>query len=1179
MNDNKKSKEQLIKELSELRLENNSLKLRVVDADKNADDKNKQMASVEALQEINRHYNELIEQTRDVIFVLSNQGLVVSLNQAFERITGWEVKEWIGKPFIGLLNPDDVPLVRERISKVLKGNINQLLELRIQKKSGGYLYSEILSSPQVDNGTIIGILGIGRDITDRKLTENALQESEERFKALSKIGNEGLMIHNKGIILDVNPAFARLVGHSSPDDLIGKNGLEVVRFTPESKQIVIDNMLNQSSDSYDIEILDENEKIIPVETGSTEIFYRGNKARLVYMRDITERKRTEEELASERTLLRTLVDLLPALVYVKDRESRFILANESCAHYMGASSSQELIGKTDAEFYPPEIAAGFRSEELEVLNGIPKVNKEENGGIPTGTRQVFIVTKVPLKDNNGKIIGLIGTSFDINEIKKTEEARILSESNLQALINNANESIWSLDNNYNLIITNDNFRISYLAAYNIELKLGINLVSILSPELKEFWKPKYDIALSGEKISFEFKENIQNNLYYFNVNLNPIFSEGKITGVSALSVDITNQKRSEDKMRSSEERLKILFDYAPDAYFLTDIKGNFIDGNLASEKLLGYDKTELIGRNLLESELLSINQIPRAAKILIKNSSGLATGPDEFELTRKDGSNITVELITHPVEIGGQTLILGLARDINDRRAAENALRESEENFRVLFNENPLPTILSDIPSGKIEFVNKKLAAAMNMNPNDILGKTAIDLGLLKDPQDLEKLTTLITNQGFIDNMEIDKVFPNGQSGTDLVFMRLVTINGKQNCLTVVQDITERKQAEMAIVKAREKAEESDRLKSAFLANMSHEIRTPMNGILGFAELLRTQLLTSEEQREYIDIIEKSGARMLNILNDLIDISKIESGQMIISASEFNINEQMEFIFSFFKHEVSGKGISLSFINDLPLNEAIIKTDKEKVNAILTNLIKNAIKFTNEGSIKFGYKRKGKYLQFFVKDTGTGIAMELREIIFERFRQGSESLARNYEGAGLGLSISKSFVEMLGGKIWVESEPGKGSTFYFTVPYNAEPGDTSIFIKTALKVEQDKQVENLKILIVEDDSTSEFLLLNILKAFSSEFLKAKTGVEAVEACRCDPEINLVMMDIKMAEMDGYEATRQIRQFNRGVVIIAQTAYALTGEREKALEAGCDDYVSKPIRKDELLLLIKKHFKK
>ncbi|MFA6334115.1 MAG: ATP-binding protein [Bacteroidales bacterium] len=386
----------------------------------------------------------------------------------------------------------------------------------------------------------------------------------------------------------------------------------------------------------------------------------------------------------------------------------------------------------------------------------------------------------------------------------------------------------------------------------------------------------------------------------------------------------------------------------------------------------------------------------------------------------------------------------------------------------------------------------------------------------------------------------------------------------------------EKQVAELA--KAKEIAEERDRLKTAFIVNMSHEIRTPMNGILGFIELMKERELTREEQQKYIGIIEKSGIRLLNIINDIISISKIESGQMGICISETNINEQTEYIYTFFKPEAELKGIKIFLKNSLPAKEATIKTDREKLYAILTNLVKNAIKYSDKGSIGVGYEKKGKYLEFFVKDTGIGIPKDKQEAVFNRFIQADISDKRVFQGAGLGLSISKAYVEMLGGEIRVESEEGKGSIFYFTIPYNTEPEEKIVAENIIPADEAENHVKNLKILIADDDEISVMLITKTIKIFCKEVLKARTGVEAIEICRNIPDIDLILMDIKMPGMDGYEATRQIRQFNTDVVIIAQTAYALTGDREMAIEAGCNDYISKPLDMVLLKATIKKYFK-
>ena len=396
------------------------------------------------------------------------------------------------------------------------------------------------------------------------------------------------------------------------------------------------------------------------------------------------------------------------------------------------------------------------------------------------------------------------------------------------------------------------------------------------------------------------------------------------------------------------------------------------------------------------------------------------------------------------------------------------------------------------------------------------------------------------------------------------------------------QEIEQRKQAELELIEALKRAEESDGLKSAFLANMSHEIRTPMNGILGFAELLKEPDLTGEQQQEYIKIIEKSGARMLNIINDIVDISKIESGQMKATLLETNINEQLEFIYKLFNREVEQKGLQLSLKKVSLPPESIVETDREKLYAILTNLVKNSIKYTSKGFIEFGCEvaenGHGLFLQYFVKDTGIGIPKNRHNAIFERFIQVDvvDKMAR--QGAGLGLAISKAYVEMLGGKIWIESEEGKGSTFWFTIPYLPISKNGFNIGHEIITPIEENQIKKLKILIAEDDKSSSQLISIIIRKIAGEIITVENGTEAVRACFENPDTDLILMDIQMPIMDGYEATRQIRQFNTDVIIIAQTAFALCGDNEKAIEAGCNDYVSKPIKTSNLLNLISKHAK-
>lgn len=579
----------------------------------------------------------------------------------------------------------------------------------------------------------------------------------------------------------------------------------------------------------------------------------------------------------------------------------------------------------------------------------------------------------------------------------------------------------------------------------------------------------------------------------------------------------------------------------------------------------------------------------------------------------------TLKVIAFPVIFiyAPVTMLLGILM-VNQYKNWQNELaqfklQEYERRFtQILESGNVLSLMLNNV--GTINFCNDYLLKITGYSKVEVLEKNWFDLFI---PTAERKIMKELFSEGLIikkfsKNYENPILTKTGEElyilwynialksdegevlGTASIGVNITESKRhekmleEKNAEIEAQNI-EYKKVNQELRQAKEHAEQSDRLKSAFLANMSHEIRTPMNSILGFSDLLKESKLTSEKQHRYIDVIEHSGKRMLNIINDILIISKIESGIVDIHHAEFNVNEQIVSIYDSFKVEIAQKGINYSYLNTLPDNNAIIKSDCEKIYAILVNLVKNAIKFTNHGTIEFGYYLKkdseSAELEFFVKDTGEGIRQEQKELIFERFRQGSEALTRNYEGAGLGLAISKAFVEMLGGKIWVESDEentasGKGgsTTFYFTIPYDIKSNKILDMKNLTSKTGKLHQGKDLKVLIVEDDITSEMMLEIMIEDYCKSPLIAFNGLEAVQLCKENPDIDFVLMDIKMHELNGYEATKQIRKFNKDLIVFAQTAFALPGDREKAIAAGCNDYISKPYSQSELKGLIEKYIK-
>lgn len=387
---------------------------------------------------------------------------------------------------------------------------------------------------------------------------------------------------------------------------------------------------------------------------------------------------------------------------------------------------------------------------------------------------------------------------------------------------------------------------------------------------------------------------------------------------------------------------------------------------------------------------------------------------------------------------------------------------------------------------------------------------------------------------------------------------------------TTITDITQLKETEIELKKAKEKAEESDRLKSVFMANMSHEIRTPMNGILGFAELLKTPELSGESQEMYVDAIRSSGKRMLSIINDLIDISRIEAGQTEIRKESTNVPALLRELMLFFRPEANSKNIHFRSNSELPVNFTI-DTDKTKLAQVITNLLKNALKFTpDNGTIELGSKTDNNELLIYVKDNGRGIRKELQEKIFERFRQGDQ--AESHEGVGLGLAISKAYAEMLGGRIWLESEPGSGSAFYFTVPA-VEIKETRELNELSREKESSPE---MCILVAEDDEISYTLIRESLKRKGIHTCHARNGREAVDLIKNIRNISMTLMDIKLPVLSGLEAAREIKKIRPEMPVIAQSAYISQADIRQALDAGCDDYITKPIDISILLNKIEKY---
>ena len=668
---------------------------------------------------------------------------------------------------------------------------------------------------------------------------------------------------------------------------------------------------------------------------------------------------------------------------------------------------------------------------------------------------------------------------------------------------------------------------------------------------------------------------------------------------------------AQHKIRESEQKLRNILEHSTNMFYAhtTDHVLYYVSPQV--EKILGYTQEEVMVK---WTNLVTDNPINQAGfeSTMKAIDTGIAQDPYELELRRKDGEKIFVEVWEAPIlEDGKVSGITGSLTDITQRKKAEDALKESVEKFRIameatqdgLFDWNLVDNSIYYSPAWKSmlgyayeEIPNDFSVWEDTIHPEDVKRSWKMQEDLIHKKRERFEIEFKMKHKDghWVDILSRAKAIFNEKGDAIRIVGTHVDISVRKKWEKELKILNEELSSQneeyqalneeleatnKELKKAKEKAEESERLKSAFLANMSHEIRTPMNGILGFTGLLQEPELTGEKQAEFIKIIQQSGDRMLRTVNNIIEISKIETGQSIPILGRVFINDLFRYFYDFFKPETDQKKIKLIYSLGLSDEEAILETDKAMFESVMINLLKNAIKYTHSGEIAFEYSmvhsNSNSHLEFVVRDSGIGIEEDKQELIFQRFRQADIEDRRAYQGSGLGLSIAKAYIELLGGEIRLESVPGQGSQFRFTLPWKPVKNDAKSELADEIEIESDISGKNLNVLIVEDDEASKIHLNILMEPFCKKILNVSSGEEAILMCQNEPDLELVLMDIKLKGMNGYKAVEEIRKFNKKLPIIAQTAYAMMGDRDKAIAAGFSEYISKPIREEELLKLISK----
>lgn len=634
-------------------------------------------------------------------------------------------------------------------------------------------------------------------------------------------------------------------------------------------------------------------------------------------------------------------------------------------------------------------------------------------------------------------------------------------------------------------------------------------------------------------------------------------------------------------LRQSEEKFAKIFYTHPNPIAISRVSdGCFVDVNGSALELFGLNREEVLGKTSFELDL-GLDPAQRQQMIQSIQTQGPVRSIESHLNTKWQGVRIIL-YSADLIEVDGEPYLISILYDTTDRKRAEEALRRSEEKFSKIFHSNPNPMTISRETDGRILDINTSALEFFGVQKADVVGKTSFELQLWKGLDHRDQLLQALQQHQVVRGHECTLETPRGEIRTVLFSAEMIEVDGQFCLVSTMNDISDRRQAEVALQQAKLEAEAANQAKGRFLSNMSHELRTPLNAILGFTQVMTRDVSLSTTQREQLDIINRSGEHLLEMINDVLDMAKIESGRVDVNLSSFDLYGLLDTLESMFSMRLFTKGVALVIERSYNVPQ-FVKTDEGKLRQILINLIGNAIKFTDEGQIQVrvrfladlnAHKNTAVLLAFDVEDTGIGIAPSELDSIFEAFVQSKRSSSTRV-GTGLGLPICREFVQLLGGDISVSSQLGHGSLFHFYIPIEAVSDPIHLPPPQVIGLSPGQQ--QYRILVVDDRWESRQLMAQLLEPLGFAVRDAKNGQEAIAVWQ-NWTPHLIWMDMQMPIMDGYAATRQIKTTlpDRKTIIIALTASALEEDIETILNAGCDGIIRKPFREAEVFQALEQH---
>jgi PAS domain S-box-containing protein len=833
----------------------------------------------------------------------------------------------------------------------------------------------------------------------------------------------------------------------------------------------------------------------------------------------------------------------------------------------------EIIGRSLAVLATDEAAPLVNTAVQRMKRGKAIFPFDGSGVTKDGRRIEISCCASPVKDADGNQVGIAAILRDISERKRADEAQAL----LAAVVEFSEEGILAVSVDKKVLSWNRGAEAIY--GYSAEEIIGKSVAStIIPPERLEEYDRSFGRVLAGETlVRFESQRHRNDGgLVEVALTFCPIKNQqGEVIGVSAVVRDITQAKATQRALHEANENYRALIHNIPDVTWMLDSNNQlkFLSPN--AEKLFGYSIAECYARGA--SILFDVHP-DEAQQVRRMFQSFFAEGAPfdmEFRIRRKNGEWRWVHnRAIQTFEKDGLRYASGLVTDITQRKAAEEWLRESEQRYRLLFERNLAGVFRCSLQGVFLEYNDAGARILGYDSGADLVGRPATDIFF--NPADKAGSDQKMAEHGTASNQEL---LMRRKDGTPVWIMANTTmVSGASG--TEIEgtflDITMLKQAEEQMRVAKEAAESASRAKSEFLANMSHEIRTPMNGVIGMIDLaLDTDL--SEEQRDYLATVKSSAGDLLEIINDILDFSKIEARKLELERVPFCVKDLVGATVKGLSVQARNKQLSLECDFSIDLPEMAIG-DPGRLRQILMNLVGNALKFTHKGEITVRVIRlHDGTLQFSVSDTGIGISADKQKSIFEAFVQADTSSTRHYGGTGLGLAIVSQLVSLMQGSIWLESNPGEGSTFYFTARFGlATATPTEDETQPRQEPTAVKSSRKLHILVADDNVINLRLARSLLAKQGHSAVAVGSGREALSALEQE-SFDLVLMDVQMPDMDGFETTEAIRVqekiSKKHLPIVAMTAHAMIGDRERCLAAGMDSYVTKPVDAAKLFTAI------